>query len=397
MSAEVVGSIEDLLIIILSKLPARSLLQFRSVSRHWNVLILSSRLAFLHFNPNAISGFFLNITCFGRQTRGAGEQFIPLRGDSLALKPPLKNLLHISQGIKILHACNGLLLCGDTYFNSMNVIQILYLYNPTLGWYTQIPISEGMRRPLTYGLLHEHHWILVFDPLKSSSYKIIYLFSSEYESNRCHYSIEIYSSETGLWKLVNNHVVLGEGMNLSINFSKGVLLNGVIYWPSFNSQSSLCFDVAEERVKSISMPSNGLGNFCYSGFVESGGHLYCIEQLDSQCYVHEMEDCSSDWFLKYSVDMDIVLAACQSMVREGAFCGNYSYSVLSFIHGVDQDDVLVFYIAGIAVYYGINRTTVKKLCDLNAGYVDDFAMVRFHGPLVHKHIETLLTVPGYHF
>ncbi|XP_027170026.1 F-box protein At5g07610-like [Coffea eugenioides] len=296
--------------------------------------------------------------------------------------------------MKILHSCNGLLLCGDTWLSNWNVVLSLYLYNPTLGWHIQIPSSEGMRRDLLYDILNEHYWNLAFDPLESSSYKIIDFSRPKFESSCYRYSIEIYSSETGLWKLVNNDILSGDDLKLSINFYRGVLLNGIIYWPSFGRRTTLCFDVAKESIKSIPMPPNGIWPYCNSFFVESGGHLYHVVHQESQCFVHEMEDSCSGWLLKYSVDMDAVLGACPSMVRERAGSDKCPYLVLSFIPRVDQKDELVFYIAGCAMYYDINQVSCRKICDLNDSCFDCYITRRYIGIDVHKHIEGLITLPG---
>lgn len=389
MSAEIVVGNEDLLTIILSKLPARHLLQFKLVSKQWHALISSSRLALLHFNPSAISGLFFN-------TR-AGGQLIPLRGDSVSVKPPLAKLLHISQGMEILHSCNGLLLCGDTRLNVSNDIVSLYLYNPTLGWYIQIPSSEGMRRDSFYGAFNEHYWNLAFDPVEASSYKIIHFSRSKFESSGYRYSIEIYSSETGLWKLVNNDICSGDRLKLPFKSSRGVLLNGKIFWPAYCCQTTLCFDVAKESIKSVPMPPYVHWVFYPSFFVESGGHLYYIGHQESKCLVHEMEDSCSGWLLKYSVDVDAVLGACPSTVRDRAVSEKCPYLVLSFIHGEDQKDELVIYIAGCAVYYDINQMSCRKICDVNAGCFDSFRIRRYKGVEVHKHIESLITLPGCRF
>ena len=107
-----------------------------------------------------------------------------------------------------------------------------------------------------------------------------------------------------------------------------------------------------------------------------------------------MEDSCSGWLLKYSVDMDAVLGACPSMVRERAGSDKCPYLVLSFIPGVDQKDELVFYIAGCAMYYDINQVSCRETCDLNDSCFDCYITRRYIGIDVHKHIEGLITLPG---
>ncbi|GAA0159316.1 hypothetical protein LIER_16123 [Lithospermum erythrorhizon] len=65
-SAEIVASIDDLLIHILLLLPTRSLVLFKSVLRHWVALITNSKFSLLRNPyPNPATGLYLQRLAFG--------------------------------------------------------------------------------------------------------------------------------------------------------------------------------------------------------------------------------------------------------------------------------------------------------------------------------------------
>ncbi|XP_039797866.1 putative F-box protein At4g09190 [Panicum virgatum] len=87
---------DDLVVEILSRLPAKSLCRFKCVSRSWRALIFSDRFSF----AQTLSGFF-----FGSRRDIAGLP-PPLPGVDTAL-----SFLPPSGGeIELLDSCNGLLL-----------------------------------------------------------------------------------------------------------------------------------------------------------------------------------------------------------------------------------------------------------------------------------------------
>ncbi|KAK4385174.1 F-box protein [Sesamum angolense] len=106
-SAEVVGSVDDLLIQILLPLPVKSLMRFKLVSKDWRSLITSHRLSLLrNTGPNPAVGLFF------RGRKFTDFEYIHL-GARNQTKGPFRELRFPDDPFPfwIQQSCNGLLLC----------------------------------------------------------------------------------------------------------------------------------------------------------------------------------------------------------------------------------------------------------------------------------------------
>lgn len=144
-SAIKIGTSVDLLTLILARVPLKSLLLFKSVSKFWLSTINDPHFAHQHFmrNPSlSIPGLF-----WGSELASDTKNkyvYIPLDGnidgyvpfETLAFK--VRRLAKV--GIKILQSCNGSLLCGNVV--SRNSDRTYYIYNPFTKQYKIIPPSQ---------------------------------------------------------------------------------------------------------------------------------------------------------------------------------------------------------------------------------------------------------------
>ncbi|KAJ0042076.1 hypothetical protein Pint_18038 [Pistacia integerrima] len=258
-SAEIIANNDDLLIEILVCLPIKSLLKFKSVSKHWLSLITSPNFSLRTSPlPKPINGLFI---C---RIYSPEYNFINLRSSSS--RPPFKSLTFdsIPSRIHIQQSCDGLLLCSRMQENARHADY--FVYHPTTNIYTTL-------LPLTIdnGALHRGV-ILAFDPSNSPHYKVVCVKDCFlYES--C-FQIEIYSSQTDTWRLCNFGFIYRNGPF----FMDGVFWNNAIYW--YKSWSpSIYFDMDEEEVREMQMPPNIGGwneKWCwYMG--ASRSHLLLIE------------------------------------------------------------------------------------------------------------------------
>lgn len=112
--------------------------------------------------------------------------------------------------------------------------------------------------------------------------------------------IDIYSSQNCHWTYRKINFSWKEG----IKFDQGVYLKGAIYWESEIIESQY-FDVENESLKPLTMlevDSQG-----YRWFGECGGHLNLVvahEPSLLEYSVFEMAEDHSDWYLKYSLDLE---------------------------------------------------------------------------------------------
>ncbi|KAL7191010.1 hypothetical protein ACSBR2_023144 [Camellia fascicularis] len=172
----IVGNV-DLLLEILFRLPPKSLIRFKSVSKDWFSLISNSQFSQNHSlrNPKPLfTGLYLHV-----------EERFTLSIQSLSLNPHHSSLPSLSfldcrcfnTSTTILHSCNGLLLClnGTTRF---------IVCNPTTKKHKILPYLVGISSScfvkqfsviLTEsGPIHNNFDVyLAFDPSKSPHYKVV--------------------------------------------------------------------------------------------------------------------------------------------------------------------------------------------------------------------------------
>ncbi|XP_019191717.1 PREDICTED: F-box protein At5g07610-like [Ipomoea nil] len=291
-SAELVSSIDDLLLQILLLLPIRSLIRFKCGSKHWLSLITNPRFSLLR-NPNPAIGLF-----FHRRDFHINPEYDYIHFDTQSqTNPPFKKLRFTEENsistICILQSCNGLLLCSN-FVTSHRSKRNYYVYNPTTKHFSTLPNTSHVVLGMS----------LTFDPASSPHYKVFCIRKSE--SARNHYQIEVYSSDTGPWRAV------GDPFVSNACFGNGVYWNGMIHWISpgdnFLNFTILCFNVDLETRGEMPMPPARQGG--YVGFFgESCGHLHLIAtyEAEGEIDVYEMKGDCSEWFVKYKVDVRQVL------------------------------------------------------------------------------------------
>ncbi|CAK9182729.1 unnamed protein product [Ilex paraguariensis] len=261
-TAQTVAGDNDLLTEILLRLPIRPLLRFKSVSKHWLSLITNPH--FCRRRSRAPSGLFLR-----RRPNLINPEydFIPLE-DTSPTKPPF-----------------GTLTFSDDR-HGFNADCKYYIYNPTTHQFSTLPIPSGRGFWYSRGVGSVYAVNLAFDPSKSPHYKAVCVYNSQILPLQ--FSIEVYSSQTGLWSRS------GDPFSSDVNFGLGVFWKGAINWVSRRADS-LYFDVDEERLGKMPMPPlrDGREERRLRYFGESGDHLHLIEIYGphmTQFSVYEMDN-----------------------------------------------------------------------------------------------------------
>ncbi|KAF2315834.1 hypothetical protein GH714_040378 [Hevea brasiliensis] len=357
-SAETIANNDDLLTEILLRLPIKSLLKFKCVSKHWLSLI-SDPLFYLCLNPS-------NSPCalmVHKWPRLDNPEFDFIKLGSNHSVPPFKTLNFINDAsvIKIIQSCNGLLLCNSFSKNSRKLNY--YVYNPTTKQRKILPALSQAGK--TYGLY------LAFDPRKSPYYKVICV--RQCDMSQSAYRIQIYSPETGCWRVSSTATFI---LPLGIGFHGGVFWNDSIHWYT-DAGPSIRFDINQEKVKKMPMPSMPDG--CYrrrvAYFGESRGHLCLVEihsRSSTQFNVCEMERDHSGWSVKYRVNLDGVVSAFPGMIKSYLNPSMLNYYVYQ-IMGIEREetnegDYLVLHIPAQIVRYNLKDGSFRKLCDFAPNY-----------------------------
>ncbi|XP_024029693.1 F-box protein At5g07610-like [Morus notabilis] len=374
---------DDLLNEILLHLPIKSLIKFKSVSKHWLSLISDpnfSRRRNPSF-PTSASAIFFRI--YSESGRARPEyNFIDLSHNSNPSRPPFRSLTFVDNkpGIGICHSCNGLLLCCASSPNRER--REYYVYNPTTKQYTILPpliFPRGNSRAVIKGLT------LAFDPSKSPHYKVVCVRNSD--AQRGQFQVEIYSSETGPWRLCSN---LGSfPAQFSTQFNDGVFWNGAVHW-FCPSGTSLYFKVDEERLGEIPMlpvpddfdPLNRM--LAYFG--ESRDHLHFVDHIhesgEVRLNVYEMERDYSGWFVKYRVDLSRVSTAFPELIPSSLFdqlTSQMQYHLFSVLCVVR------------VLRYNFESTTLYNLRDTVPAGMETILHMSLVG-YVHQYIESLACV-----
>ncbi|KAK9078026.1 hypothetical protein SSX86_002083 [Deinandra increscens subsp. villosa] len=375
LSSTDLASHDDVLTEILLRLPIRSLLRSKCVSKHWRSLISDHRFALLRNpNPNPPSGLFLQR--IGNATTPEYD-FVPFDHRQKHVKPPFKTLDFegdvSNSGIIVLHSSNGLMLCYSLHEQFCKISKAIeynamyYVYNPTINHFVTLPKPklEGCdwfrRRP--------RGMTLVFDPLKSPHYKVVCVGGHLWTDNL--YTIEIYSSENGgSWKTSGKPFA----NQIDTEFMGGVYWNDAVHW--INKKGYILYlKINEDRVDRVPTPVMrdhwNVRRHCYP-LVESHGCLLFID-ISVKLDIHEMNRDYSGWSVKYHVDLIQVMNRLPQRNGSTLALGlGFLRPVQSFVvHCLvvgesEEDSFLVLEIPGKAMRYNIVLKTFQELCDLES-------------------------------
>ncbi|XP_050373077.1 F-box protein At5g07610-like [Argentina anserina] len=369
---------QDLLTDILLRLPAKSLLRFKCVSKHWLSLISSPQFRRRRLRL-ASSGIILcQTTDLIHHTSVAGSHS----------DPPFTSLSFIgdSAGMKILQSSYGLLLCCSS-LHKRGKRRSYYICNPSTQQFSTLPEADCENISKTiYGVY------LTFDSSKlPDHYQVASVRSCSSPSSPSSNSFQIvtYSSKTRAWRISGSPFIAPDMV-----FDNGVLWNGSIHWIS-PTGDSFRFDTDQERLGTMpSLQSNEKwSNKRLRYFGESGGHLHLIEIYGSatQFYVFEMERDYSSWVPKYHVDIAAIIDAFPVMIRNYPDATDsvfYAFSLL-FVKEDEEDSFLLLHVPGEFLLYNLRNGTFKKLGPISTEANVAFQIGCFHA---YQFRETLADV-----
>ncbi|EEF39349.1 hypothetical protein RCOM_1104900 [Ricinus communis] len=383
-AAATVAEIEDLVIEILLRVPTKELLRCKCVSKQWLSLISDPHFCASHsrfqqsFNPR-ITALFLDVNKHIPEF-----QVIPLVSSPFTSGAfVVKDYFNVRRA-KILQSCNGLLLCRSSflvhfgvnrhpYFEDFDINDrgyFYFIYNPTTRQFKKLSLPTSVNEKLRIsgnelagtGLLSV---CLVFDPVISSHYRIIFI------SNLCDlkdsttYWLEvcIYSSEFDTWTSQRASVDIEIFLDISpqpvlgiYNYNHGVYCYGSMHWLRCDAvYSLLSFDVDTLSFnKQMHFPDDIFVRY----FGESQGHLHCVTYKhgypDLEYDVMEIAADYSEWSLTYHVNLQ--------SIRRAYRCRGIS--ILSVIRDENAEElILVISVDESPVAYHLSDGTHRRLYD----------------------------------
>ncbi|KAL4326287.1 hypothetical protein GQ457_11G006230 [Hibiscus cannabinus] len=356
-AADKIAHNQDLLTLILLRLPTKSLIKFKCVSKLWRLIISDPDFCLSHTRLHHRHGFLSPTALLlkgDRFTPPSEFSIVPLKHYS---KVPFFHYINYSD-VKILQSCNGLLLCESYRRNYL-------VCNPTTKAFRKIYCPSNS----CYNFLSRFCVSLAFDPLRSPDYKIICVWESYREP--CKFNLDLYSSKTGSWDLSIITFEVDEDEPVELNH--GVFCNGRIHWCGYGNES-LFFDVENERLETMAMAlpvqMDAPEECRYLG--ESRGVLYlavtycmpvCLE-LD----IFEMARDYSQWIWKKRLNLGDAVKAFPELELG---CVEYGpgFSGVCMIRSEEEDDEarVVVWADGKIVWFDLREGAWKMLYDLGPG------------------------------
>ncbi|TMW94541.1 hypothetical protein EJD97_010117 [Solanum chilense] len=258
----------DVMIDILKRLPAKSLIRLKCVSKCLFSLINDPDFIFIHYNYDSLSNQFIFLKRYIEIEESTSEYSIYYNGKNmLSLHSNDETFNCIAEnteymdnyiGVNVAGVCNGIL-CICSYRG-------IVLYNPTLREFWKLPPSN---LPLLADLSPSKKidcWMdlatgIGFDT-NTNDYKVVRILnpSNEYEfedfdnNNKFISKVEIYNLSTNCWRRL-------EDLECIINFSHSsrVSFNKAYYWRGYLNIGHNCivsFDFSTESFKKHAYPED---------------------------------------------------------------------------------------------------------------------------------------------
>lgn len=341
---------------VLSRLSAKELVGFKSVSKGWQHLI--SDRSFIRVQSQKkepLSGFF----CQQRYRWSYDDiktiSYIPVGREGAELRQNVFDFL--PQDVVVLTSCNGLVCCRSC----------VPFEEPTI--YVCNPLNKEWNRMDWARPDKEDSIALAFDPFQdftenSTNFKVVRVLQFGDDQKEVYFAFDVYSSKTRKWKLSKE--ICWCSSNLYKN--KGVFIGGVLHWLT-DGDKILTFNVENELAWLISAPIpatefNSVPEACIG---ESKGRLHYIMISEEGLHVWFLEDYFDfKWSLKHSKTL-------AEMEKEHAqsFCNLYERVTqrLTFDNSpwmdplAFKDRVLLLRVSNTIYLYHIETSKMEKFCE----------------------------------
>ncbi|KAJ4826236.1 hypothetical protein Tsubulata_032293 [Turnera subulata] len=298
---------EDVIVSILSKLPAKSLMRFRCVSRSWDRLITSSAFINRHLSStnrtNNLLLFIVSECIFDPYFLYPGEHFPEICGEELYC--PFRSRETSSFGVKKVGSCRGVIcLCDDTegYFDRFT------LWNPSIRRTVFVP------EPTITFRSHGRHITSQGFGYDSSSndYKLVRLVYSssidiDYGKEPLPPLVEVYSLKSGSWRMVPSDVKLNLDRNKGCAF-----MNGACHWLAHSwdlpGDRILSFDMSSEVFGEILIPDCVHSSGSFTDVADFGGYLTLVPSvLGNQLPIWVMKQYGNveSWTKLFTINVEI--------------------------------------------------------------------------------------------
>ncbi|KAK7245353.1 hypothetical protein RIF29_40193 [Crotalaria pallida] len=292
--------LDDLMALILLRLPVKILLCFKCVSKSWLSLISDPQFAKSHFELAATPTH--RLLClpekgFTSQARSLDLDASSLHGASVSAPLNLSFLPPFSF-TEIKCSCRGFLLLCHSF-------EDLYLWNPSTNIHRLLPVSPTAASNMDVPVLRDTIFYgFGYDPSKDdylvllASYDPVPLLSMALVKT----CFELYSSRANAWEKI-------EGTDLPYMASDGprtgTLLNGIIHWFAHcpDALVILAFDLVERKFSEVRLPNNFNPNYTFCDLCVLGGCLSVHVTLGdtTEIWVMKKYNVQSSWTKSFTL------------------------------------------------------------------------------------------------
>ncbi|MCD9641734.1 hypothetical protein HAX54_028161 [Datura stramonium] len=276
---------------ILLRLPVKSLVRFRSVSKSWLSLLsspqfINTHLNFSRNNHKDVPHKLLLLAPEQISSEKKCALYSSVSGktsvDCVDLDYPVKSPGCVTQFIG---SCDGLV--------CLSVENSLILWNPSTRIWKEIPKEPPFMNQdcfFTYGFGYDE-W--------NDDYKLVLVYSSKNKNSEN--EVKVYSLKANSWKGIKS---FHSGYVYS---NSGVLVNGVVHWdtrphPDFNGchHSIVSFDLATEKQGKLDLPSYHEHEDVHWDLMSSGdqslfGFCHCESQGEVDIWVMKEYGVEESW------------------------------------------------------------------------------------------------------
>lgn len=321
---------EDLLMEILLRVPAKSLVKLKCVSKHWLSLISDLKFCYKHSAQSLklVSAiYYYSDPCCSRL------KSLSLEGHQNLPTLPLFDGVEKGYTISVTHACNGLMLCSRRWWHE----EYFCVCNLTTNKYTVI-----LKAPSS-----SNHVLLAcisYDPVKSPYYKVVL--------TRYPNLVDIYFSENNSWKRIQVTEALCESHHKAF-------WDESIHWIHYGN-AHLKLDVEKETLEKITVPPklSFLMDHMIHYFGECGESLILIQYRPRAIVgfrILEMRKGSTSWTVKQRANLRPIMQLHPE---------NKEFHVLNVLKGLLESDVVLVLAAAHKIFmYDLSSKRLEVICD----------------------------------
>ncbi|PHT57809.1 hypothetical protein CQW23_00172 [Capsicum baccatum] len=289
---------------ILFRLPVKSLLKFRSVSKSWIALISSPEFIDTHLSLSAdkeemLHLIILNDLDFGDKWCFKGCPVASLFNDSVTRAVDLSYPIEDdSYELNIVGGCNGLILLAN------RSIKYLVLWNPTIRKHKNLPEFRPRREEPYYDPIYGFG----YDELHHD-YKVVCIFYNYTNDFVDDVEVKVYSLKSDSWNSVEYRresffIKNSGGFYEDTLISLGLIVDGKLHWDMGRNKNIVCFDIANEKWDKVEKPSSyGVGET--ERFVWKLGSNLCVytDYKETQFCIWVMKEygVKQSWIKKYTI------------------------------------------------------------------------------------------------